>query len=72
LYPVVYVTEIQSVLEPSSEVATVFCNLSHSSELSLVTSSQIQKGQFVELPKLLVGHFNNLVVAVGKRFSCQP
>ena len=68
---VLNIATVDGVLEPGSEVATMFSNLGHSAKLLLVTSGQVEEGKLVEIPLLLVGHLHYLVIAMGQSFRAE-
>lgn len=71
LDPILNIATVDGVLEPGSEITTMFSNLGHSSKLLLVTSGQVEERQLVEVPLLLVGHLHYLVVAMGQSFRAE-
>lgn len=68
---VLNITLIDRVLEARDEVSSMLGNLGHAGELLLITGGEVEEGELLEVPLLLVGHLHGLVVTMGQGLGSQ-
>lgn len=65
------VPTVDSVLEARSEIFSVLGNHSHARKLLQITSGEVEERKLLEVPLLLIGHLDSLVVTMSQGLSSE-
>lgn len=58
-------------METRNKVSSVLSNLGHTGEFLLIACGEVEEGELLEVPLLLVGHLYGLVIAMSQGLSSQ-